>query len=553
MTAHDRPLLIPVLALLTLAGRVEAQDGPQTTAERSGFTQTSRHADVVAFIAELQRRSPAVRLERLATSAEGREVPLMVIGNPAPASPAELRGDARAVVYLQANIHGGEVEGKDAALMVARDVALGRTPTGYLDRLVILIAPVFNPDGNERISSRNRTAQRGPAGGVGERYNGQNLDLNRDGMKLETPEVRGLVQVLNRWDPIFFLDSHTHNGSYHQEPVTWVWGLNPNGDSAILRYSVEELFPAITARMRDTYRIATVPHGDFVDPRDPQRGWIPLGPEPRYLSNYVGLRNRIAVLNEQYPYVDFETRVRGAYAMFLAFLDHLYANRDALVRMVRDADRRAVTRGLAPAAEDGFAVATDTQPIARRLTIQGYEMEITEGAGGRTRVRPTERTRTYADVPYLARFGPARTVRYPRGYLVAVPDRAVLDNLLAHGIVVERLREPATLTVEAFTVREVATERRPNQGHWPTLIKGDYAPLERAFPAGTYYVPTAQTLGPLAAALLEPESGDGLVFWSFFDRHLAPQFGGPPPPFPVYKLHQPARLVTERIVSGGAR
>jgi hypothetical protein len=136
---------------------------------------------------------------------------------------------------------------------------------------------------------------------------------------------------------------------------------------------------------------------------------------------------------------------------------------------------------------------------------------------------------------------------------VAVPDRAVLDNLLAHGIVVERLREPATLTVEAFTVREVATERRPNQGHWPTLIKGDYAPLERAFPAGTYYVPTAQTLGPLAAALLEPESGDGLVFWSFFDRHLAPQFGGPPPPFPVYKLHQPARLVTERIVSGGAR
>jgi hypothetical protein len=544
MTSHRVITAALVLLLPALAG---AQDGPLSTAERSGFTQTSRHADVLAFIAELQRASPRVRVERLATSVEGREVPMLVIGDPAPASPAELRTDPRAVVYIQANIHGGEVEGKDAALMLARDVALGRTATNYLDRLVILVVPIFNTDGNERISTRNRTAQRGPSGGVGERYNGQNLDLNRDGTKLETPEVRGLVDVLTRWDPIFFLDSHTHNGSYHQEPVTWVWGLNPNGDPAILRYSSEVLLPAITARMRDTYQVATVPHGDFVDPRDPARGWIPLGPEPHYLSNYVGLRNRLSILNEQYPYVEFETRVRGAYAMFLAFFDHLHAHRDELVRMVREADRRTLARGRAPSAGDGFVVATDTQPIPQRLTIRGYEMEIVEGPGGRPRARPTERTRTYENVPYLARFGPVRTVPYPRGYVLAVRERAVLDNLLAHGIVVERLREPATLTVEAFTPREVSTERRPNQGHWPTRVRGEYVSGERTIPAGTYYVSTAQVLGPLAAALLEPESDDGLVYWNFFDRYLAPQFGGQPPPFPVYKLHEPARLVTERV------
>jgi Zinc carboxypeptidase len=533
-----------LLLLPWLAPAAAAQEGPLTTAERSGFAETARHADVLAFIVELQRLSPRVRVERMATSAEGREVPLVVIGDPVPASPADLRRDSRAVVYLQANIHGGEVEGKDAALMLARDVALGRTATHYLDRLVILVAPIFNTDGNERISTRNRANQRGPAGGVGERYNGQNLDLNRDGMKLETPEVRGLVNVLNRWDPIFFLDSHTHNGSYHQEPVTWVWGLNPNGDSAILRYSSEVLLPAITARLRDSYQVLSVPHGDFVDPRDPAKGWIPLGPEPRYLSNYVGLRNRIAILNEQYPYVDFETRVRGAYATFLAFLDHVHANRDALVRMAREADGRALGR-------ETFVVATDTQAIAQRLTIRGYEMEVTEGAGGRPRVRPTDRPRTYENVPYLAKFGPVRTMRYPRGYLVAVSDPAVLDNLLAHGIVVERLREPATLTVEAFTIREVSTDRRPNQGHWLTAVKGDTATVARAFPAGTYYVPTAQVLGPLAAALLEPESDDGLLVWNFFDRHLAAQFGGRPPPFPVYKLHEAARLVTERISRAG--
>ncbi|MDH5198124.1 MAG: M14 family zinc carboxypeptidase, partial [Gemmatimonadota bacterium] len=113
-----------------------AQTGPLTTAERSGFTATSRHADIMAFIGELQRLSPLVRVERMATSPEGRAVPLIVIGNPVPASPAALRNDDRAVVYIQANIHGGEVEGKEAAQMLARDILLGKTPD-YLDRLVL--------------------------------------------------------------------------------------------------------------------------------------------------------------------------------------------------------------------------------------------------------------------------------------------------------------------------------------------------------------------------------------------------------------------------------
>jgi hypothetical protein len=474
-------------------------------------------------------------------------VPLLVIGDPAPASPADLRGDARAVVYFQADIHAGEVEGKEAAQMLARDLALGKTATNYLDRLVILIAPIFNPDGNERISAENRTNQHGPEAGVGERYNGQNLDLNRDGMKLETPEVRGLVGVLNRWDPVFFLDSHTHNGSYHQEPVTWVWGLNPNGDSTILAWASDVLFPTITARMHDAYGILTVPHGDFVDPRDPARGWIPLGPEPRYLSNYVGLRNRISILNEQYPYVDFETRVRGAYAVFLAFLDYLHDHRDEVVSLVQGADRRAIARGLA--AGGAFTVATDTQAIAQRLTIRGYEMEVTAGPGGRPRARPTDRKRTYENLPYLARFAPARTVPYPRGYLIPVADDRVLANLLGHGIVVERLLAPAKLTVEGFTVTDISGGRRPNQGHYMTSVKGDYATAEREFPAGTLFVPTAQSLGPLAAALLEPESDDGLLVWNFFDRYLAAQFGGGAQPYPVYKLHQAANLVTERVTS----
>lgn len=538
---HSR-LFLPGLLAVAVAPVSVAQTGPLTTAERSGFTATSRHADVMAFIGELQRLSTRVRVEQMATSPEGRAIPLLVIGDPPPASPAALRD--RAVVYIQANIHGGEVEGKEAAQMLARDLVLGTAPP-YLDRLVILIAPVFNPDGNERISTANRTNQVGPADGVGERYNGQNLDLNRDGMKLETPEVRGLVRVLNRWDPVFFLDSHTHNGSYHQEPVTWVWGLNPNGDAGILSFMEDRMLPEVERRMRATYGTLTIPHGDFVDPADPARGWVPLGPEPRYLSNYVGLRNRLSVLNEQYPYVDFETRVRGAYSLFRTLLDYLSEHRDEVVQLVRDADHRALARGTTPA--DEFVLATEARPIATPLTIHGYEMEVTDLGNGRRRARPTERTRTYVDVPYLARWTSTRAVPYPRAYLIAPPDRRVLEHLLAHGITVERLLEPATVRVEAFTVTELTGARRSNQGHYTSSVTGTYGQVEREFAAGTLLVRTAQVLGPLAAALLEPESDDGLVTWNFFDRYLAAQWGNQPQPCPVYRLAEVPPLAAQVV------
>jgi hypothetical protein len=202
------------------------------------------------FIHQLQEQSSLIRLETLCVSAEGKRIPLLIIGDPVPSSPLDLRRDDRAVVYFQANIHAGEVEGKEAALMLARDLIQGKTDP-YLDKLVILIAPIFNADGNDKISTENRRNQKGPENGVGIRYNGQNLDLNRDGMKLESPEVQGLVQnVLLRWDPVLFLDAHTHNGSYHQEPVTWTWALNPNGDSSLINYSANKMWPAVEKLMR---------------------------------------------------------------------------------------------------------------------------------------------------------------------------------------------------------------------------------------------------------------------------------------------------------------
>ncbi len=532
-------------AFILFVNPLSAQEkGPLTQAEQTDFKATSRHEDVLAFIQALQLQSPWLRVETLALSTEGRPIPLLIIGKPTPATPQELRLDSRGVVYIQANIHAGEVEGKEAALMLARDILLAEKPP-YLDRLVILIAPNFNPDGNEKISPQNRRNQAGPEEGVGVRANGQNLDLNRDAIKLESPEMQGLVvNVLERWDPLLLVDCHTTNGSYHEEPVTYSWPLNPNGDQEILVYLRDKMLPAISQTLEKKYKTLSLPYGDPVDFRDLEKGWRTFSHLPRYLTNYVGLRNRLSILDENYVYAPFKERVLACYNFLRAILDETYIRLEEIKHLVAEADRKTLATGLNPSDKDLFGLEFDLQPLSQPVKVRGYEMEIIPREGGFPQIKPTEKKKTYI-MPYLANFIPKRSARLPYAYLITINDREVINKLRQHGIVVERLTQPARLEVELFQLKELKPAERPFQGHRLNSIKGDYRLETRDFPAGTWFVSTAQPLGRLVAYLLEPESDDGLFVWNFFDRHLVPEWGRGFEVFPVIKVMKPAVLAKE--------
>lgn len=526
--------------------------GPRTTAEATDYAATSTCADVDDFIRGLQKLSPLVRVETIATSAEGRDIPLLVIGQPVPRDPLALRYDKRIVVYIQANIHAGEVEGKESALMLARDILLDpKRP--YLDRLVLLVAPLFNADGNDKMDVRNRYGQVGPEKGSGVRHNGQNLDLNRDAMKLESPELRGLVRgVLGRWDPLLLVDCHTTDGSFHQEPVTYSWPLCPNGDPAVLKYARDKMLPAVDASLEKKYGTLGLPYGDPMDFRDMGKGWRTFGHEPRYMTNYIGLRNRLSVLIENYNYADFRTRVAGNYHMLQALLDYCWANAAELQKLVADADARTVQAGLAPSESDTFGLDIDVKPLPAPIAVLGYEMEAppapAEGApqGPFPRLRPTGKSKTYT-MPYYADFFAKRTVRLPFAYLLPATETAAAEKLRQHGLAVERLTEPASLETEAFQIKEIKGAERLYQGHRTNTVKGEYAVQKRDFPAGTLVVRTGQPLGRLAAYLLEPESDDGLLVWNYFDKSVVAQWGRGAQAYPVLKLYAPQALVSEAI------
>jgi murein tripeptide amidase MpaA len=240
--------LVPVPAL--------AQDAPRTVAERTDYRETSRHADVTAFCEALAKQSPLVRLTDFGASTEGRKLHLLVLSDPPVSTPEEAAESKKPVVLAFANIHAGEVDGKEAVLALARDLAAEKE---LLKKLVVLIVPNLNPDGNEKIDPKNRTSQNGPPTGVGTRANAQGFDLNRDFVKLESPEIRGLARVFNEWNPLLVVDCHTTNGSYHRYTLTYDGPRYPAADPRLVEAGQEKVLPDLAARMKKATGVRLLP------------------------------------------------------------------------------------------------------------------------------------------------------------------------------------------------------------------------------------------------------------------------------------------------------
>jgi hypothetical protein len=517
----------------------------RTAAESSQYTKTTLYAEVMDFVSRLQQRSPRVKVASFCTSAEGRLVPLVVMSREGMASWRELRAAGKPAILVMANIHAGEIEGKEASLMMMRDIADGKYP-GLLDAQTVLWLPIYNADGNDRLG-RNRRDHGPDLAGV--RYNGQNLDLNRDYLKLEAPETQALVQLFNEWDPLLVLDMHTTNGSYHRHPVTCTPQINPNADPALSDYMWTRLFPAVFAVLKKETGIEAIPYGNFLNDEFPERGWENDSPDARYGSNYVGLRNRFALLDENYSYADYKTRVQGAYGLLHAVLAYTAGHGGEMLALARAADRAtAVTFAARP-----FTLEFKMERLFD-FTIRSFEFEkVTVKPEERDKfppwvsdfyMKPTERPRDYR-LPYLAKAVPTRDRPLPSAGYILPPTQAEAAALLRrHGLRVERTRQPFRAAAENFRIGSVELAKTIYQGHVAVTLTGAYETAESDFPAGSFFVPMAQPLARLIPVLLEPESIDSLSAWGLFDRVLVQQWSNRPGTYPVWRLAFPPPVPT---------
>jgi hypothetical protein len=551
-------LIVFLSPSLPPAGAAALQSGLQSRAERSNYAETSRYSDVMEFIAALQRAGKGVSVETFATTNEGRRLPLVILSSRAVSGPAEAARSGKPRVFIMANIHAGEVEGKEAALHLMREMVTGALRP-LLEKVIVMVAPIYNADGNEKIDINNRTAQNGPSGGVGTRENAQRLDLNRDFMKLDSPEARGLVEgVFNRWDPHVVIDLHTTNGSYHGYALTYAPPLNPNTDSRITSFAREKLLPAVTKSLRAEHNYNVYYYGNFADPANPLRdapdrsaepkAWATFDHRPRFGTNYVGLRNRIAILSEAYSYLDFRARVDVTHKFVRAVLGYVAAHAAEVVRLASDADKHATTTGKTFGSEEGFGIAFELKASPNPVEILvGSVNRVMDPRTNKPRFEATKEARPVKMIEY-GEFQATRRLS-PGAAYVLKPDRGkVIEMLRAHGVGVEVTKRAETFNVRQYTLKGVTRSQRVFQGHRETKAEVTPSTGRVEFPAGSFVISTRQPKAALIFYLLEPQSDDGLLNWNFFEEELAEfEKGTGSPIYPVYVLDELPRVPREPL------
>ena len=517
--------LAPMLGLLLVGGcwaplsmraapSAVAVPPSDTPAEASDYRRTASYAETVDWLDRLAQ-GPGIHVRDFGATVEGRPLPLAVWGADA-ATVEAVRQTGKTVVLVVGGIHSGEPAGKDAMLALLRDLAAGQH-AAWADSLVLVVAPIYNADGATRLALTNRPYQLGPVEGMGVRPNADGLDLNRDFTKLASPEARALVGLLRDLDPHVVLDLHTTNGTFMGYHLTYAPGLHPNTPAAIDADLWDRWLPAISADLLAgdnlaTYHYGNVP-GAFGEATTVPRGWYSFSPQPRFSTNYVGLRGRYAILSEAYSYASFRDRVVVSQRFVEEVLDRVWAEASQVRARTAAADRQSVVGTT-------LAVRADFQALPEPVEIVlGAVDTLRHPVSGEPMYQRRD-VRMPEAMPAYVRFAPSETVVAPAAYLVhfGPHQSAVRDLLDGHGI---RYREEFVWGVarQRFQVDSLRVAARASQNVRMQEVWGDWqgvaaeaGPPPRLAPA--LVVPVDQPLGRLAVALLEPRSDDGVVAWA---------------------------------------
>ncbi|HYV35202.1 MAG TPA: DPP IV N-terminal domain-containing protein [Gemmataceae bacterium] len=516
--------------LAALSSELIGQDSLATVAEKSNYTKTSTHAQMLDFCTNLAKQSPLVRLSDMGETTEGRKLTLMIIADPPVATPEEAAKSGKMVVFAMGNIHAGEVDGKEAALAFARDVAMAKKHP-LLKDLIIVIAPNFNADGGDKMG-QNRKSQAGPKD-VGVRHNSQNFDLNRDFVKLESPECQGLVRFFRQWDPAVVMDLHTTNGSNHQYTLTYDSPRHPSNE-LIRDFGRDVMLPDVSQRLQKFSGYKSFYYGNFggaggmggMAGGEPS-SWTTTPAEPRYGFHYQGFRNRIGILSESYSYAPYRDRVLASYGFVKTCFEFAADNKDKINKLLADADKANTD----PPAGAMVALRHKSVPLPGKTTVLGVKGARTIEEGGKS-------VEYKLDVVYKTEA--TLSVSRPFAYLIPPTFTKAIQNLQHHGVDVEELREDIDLDVEAYKIDSVKAAKGNQAGygmHNLISLEAKARKESRKIKAGTIVVRTNQKLGTLASFWLEPQSEDGLATWNFFDSGI--KEGGD---FPVLRLPAKAAM-----------
>ena len=500
-----------------------------TRAERSGYRLTSTYDETVEYLRRLEAASTSIRVLSFGTSGQGRDLVLVVAAKDRAFTPEAARASGKPVVLVQCGIHSGEIEGKDAMLALLRDIAVTGRQQDLLDHCILLVVPMLSPDAHERRSRFNRINQNGPEE-MGWRTTPIGLNLNRDYMKAETPEMRAfLSRVFTRWWPDLLVDTHTTDGVDCRYDVTYAVNHGPEDPASVTGW-LETAFEGRVIPALERMGHLVAPYLYLRDGSNPFSGFSSGDEEPRFSIGYAPIQCRPAVLVETHMLKPYEARVRATYDLISALLVEVGARPGELLGAVAEAEAGVIARG------------RESDPARRRVVLDSKTtsdsvMFLFKG------VRATREPSDIAGAP-VVRYGtapldtliprfkdlvPALTVTQPVGYLVPQEWKSVLDRLDLHGVAYRHFARAWSDSVEQTRIAEWKFADESREGHH-ALSVGRVEPVRRlrTYQAGDVWVPLDQRSALVAVHLLEAQAPDALARWNFFDTVLEKKEYGEP-------------------------
>lgn len=484
-----------------------------TEFEKSGGRRTPRYEETLDYCRRLEKGSRWIRLTSFGISPQGRKLPLVILSKERAFDPASASRTGKAVILIQSGIHAGEIDGKDASLMLMRDIGITRGLARLLDSTILLIVPIFNVDGHERFGPYNRINQNGPEE-MGWRVNAQNLNLNRDYMKAETPEMRAMLRLFTAWLPDLYVDCHVTDGIDFQYDITYAVEPIPYLDPGVSAWIRGTLLPsALPAVEKSGHKIFA-----YVFPRedrDLSKGLNGGASTPRFSTGFAALQNRPAVLIETHMLKPYRMRVEATYQFLRAMIEVVNRNPSSLRAVVRKADAAVIAAGTA--SDRSFPLAFGIGKKSEPLLFLGVKQtkDLSPLSGGLL-------TRYSADtvslmVPYYNEITVTDSATVPFAYIIPPEWTFVPEKLRDHGIQMERLEKGEDLDVESWKFTDVHFHERPFEGRHMVTFAVAATRERRQFPAGSIVVRTSQRTGKLVLNLLEPKGPDSFVSWGFFD------------------------------------
>ncbi len=522
-----RALLAAAALALAAAGAALAQAPPavstywKTRAEKTNYRQTADYDETVRYAKQIEAGSRWVSVQSFGKSGQGRDLWLVVLSKERAFTPAAARATRKPIVLVNCGIHSGEIEGKDAALALMRDVAATRSRAELLDSAIVLVVPILSVDAHERRGRFNRINQNGPEE-MGWRTTPTGLNLNRDWLKGESPEMRALLaNVYTKWWPHLLIDTHTTDGADYRYDLTYGIQHGAGVPAAIDRWMADAFEGRVVARAEALGHLVG-PYMSFRRGNDPASGIDFGNAPPRFSTAYPVLHNRPAILVETHMLKPYDVRVRATYDLLLAVLEELRARPRALTRAVSEAAEETIARGReASPAKREFALATRTTDRPTSYVFHGVRTRWETSRITGDLVARYDSVAWDTTIALYRQTVPALTVRAPVGYVVPQEWSVARDRLDLHGVAYRRFAKAWTDTVEQQRVVRFHHENTSREGHVPTVVDSLVSVRRvRTFRAGDLWVPLDQPSAAVAIHSFEAEAPDGILYWNGFDTVL---------------------------------